>query len=133
MKLTERLEGKGLSLNQDVAVIVWDLDGTGAWRTTTAVVGQVHENITKNARDSGGFQDYDPECDLLVGWETSNEWFLLMFTNLDAELGWCDEFNGIKIDCISMLSPDKRVFIGHTSIFRDFATSTLHALNNRLH
>jgi len=133
MTLIERLQERGLLLDQDIAVIVWTLDSIGAWRTTEAIVGRVYENITQDAQDAGGFQDYDPKYDLLVGWETSSEWCLHRFTNSNAEFSPCSELNGIKVDCINMLSPHRRVLIGHTAIFVDLASSTLHALNNRLH
>ena len=134
MKLSERLKEKGFSLNEDIGVIVHTLDDMGAWHTATATVGRVYTDIPEDERDEEEFQDYNPICDLLVHWETTTEWNLLMFKNtVDAEFGWIDKINGIKIDGICILSPEKRIFIGQTSIFIDLANSTWRALENRLH
>jgi hypothetical protein len=134
MTLIERLQERGLLLDQTIGFIVNQVNSENIWFRTLAVVGWVQETLSPEDEDHPGFRDYDPKFDLLVKWEINAQNHLSLVRNtIDTEFDWLKELNEVRVDSICMRTSSSIVLLGQTPTFIAFATSTAYGLKNRLH
>jgi|AntRauTorcE11897_2_1112592.scaffolds.fasta_scaffold67942_1 hypothetical protein len=124
MNLFEHLIDSGVSLDQEVGLLVEVSDDSGVWNAIQAEIGRVCTDIPDDT-----FQDYDPEYELALTWQISNQQYTCRVSVYeDSETYVFDDTGGLMID-----NPGQRIMIGQDQQFMAYVADKQRSLKLLVH
>ena len=110
--MTEHLAATGVSLGQRIGLIVESHDESGAWQAVYARIGRVCIGIPIEAAGHAETQDFDPEYDIALLWDTGSDPELCILQMTDDSVLYNVDAGGIIIE-----DPNGRAIIGQSDHF----------------
>jgi type V secretory pathway adhesin AidA len=130
MTLEQHLEAAGISLNQDVSLIIQEVLDGDVWCRTGLITGRVQKKVPQADQGRKELQNYNPEHNLLVRWQKNGNWMLYILNRIgNGCVNWDDKAGGLIIESANK---QMRICIRQTPQLENPTQNFWSTLKNRL-